>query len=95
MSRSFGTFYNLQTAGEYINNKKTNLYLHHNTFNKTNLNRNLVTKLNLLNVTVIDTNPSSEPPYLAYNIDPSGALFGNSVCGLNNYNNYLEYNPPT
>jgi hypothetical protein len=94
MSRSFGTFYKSQTAGEYINNKKTNLYLHHNTFNKTNLNRNLVTKLNLLNVTVIDTIPSTDP-YLAYNIDPSGALFGNSVCGFNNYVNYLEYNPPT
>jgi hypothetical protein len=94
MSRSFGSFYKPQTAGEYINNKKNNLYLHHNTFNKTNLNRNLITKLNLSNVNVIDKIPLSDP-YLAYNIDPDGELFGNSVCGLNNYNNYLEYNPPT
>ena len=94
MSRSFGTFYKSQTAGDYINNKKTKLYLHHNTFNKTNLNRNLVTKLNLSNVTVIESIPPSEP-YLAYNIDPDGELFGNSVCGLNNYVNYLEYNPQT
>jgi hypothetical protein len=95
MAHSFGSFYKSQTAGDYITNKKTKLYVPRITFNESNLNRNLITKLNLLNVTVIDTNPSSEPPYLAYNIDPSGALFGNSVCGLNNYNNYLECNPPT
>ena len=35
------------------------------------------------------------PPYLKYNIDPSGNLFGNTVCGINNYINYIEYIPPT
>ena len=33
-------------------------------------------------------------PYLDYTIDPCGNLFGNTVCGINNYRNYLVYNPP-
>ena len=31
-------------------------------------------------------------PYLVYNIDPSGNLFGNSICGINNYVRYMRYN---
>jgi hypothetical protein len=37
---------------------------------------------------------SSTVPYLDYTIDPCGNLFGNTVCGLNNYRQYLVYNPP-
>jgi len=33
-------------------------------------------------------------PYLDYTIDPCGNLFGNTPCGLNNYRQYLIYNPP-
>jgi len=33
-------------------------------------------------------------PYLDYTIDPCGNLFGNTPCGLNNYRQYLVYNPP-
>jgi hypothetical protein len=33
-------------------------------------------------------------PYLDYTIDPCGNLFGNTPCGLNNYMQYLVYNPP-
>lgn len=33
-------------------------------------------------------------PYIDYTIDPCGNLFGNTVCGINNYRNYLVYNPP-
>lgn len=33
-------------------------------------------------------------PYLDYTIDPCGNLFGNTLCGLNNYRHYLVYNPP-
>jgi hypothetical protein len=31
-------------------------------------------------------------PYLKYHIDPSGNLFGNSVCGINNFENYIVPN---
>lgn len=73
----------------------------------TNLNINLITKLNLQDVPVIQSNnPPYETPtsilsnnatstiYLDYIIDPSGNLFGNTPCGYNNYLNYLEYNTP-
>ena len=32
--------------------------------------------------------------YNRYIIDPSGQLFGNTQCGVNNFLNYLVYNPP-
>jgi len=75
-------------------------------YNYDNLNINLVTKLNLTGVPVIQknstgacptsievpANPSSETDdyiYTAYTIDPSGNLFGNTECGLDNWKNYL------
>ena len=70
--------------------------------NKTNLNNNLITKLNLFNIPVIQniktlqtpTNITNDLiPYLNYNIDPNGYLFGNSLCGINNYTKYMVYNP--
>jgi hypothetical protein len=62
----------------------------------TDLNINLITKLNLMDVNVVQPVDMSmnAVPYLYYNIDPSGELFGNTVCGINNFLNYLEYNPP-
>jgi hypothetical protein len=59
----------------------------------------LYTKLDLNNVDVIasNTTPFGSPtpisvasttPYLDYRIDPSGKLFGNTICGLNNFINY-------
>lgn len=30
-------------------------------------------------------------PYLKYNIDPSGVLFGETPCGINNFLNYVVY----
>lgn len=78
-----------------------------NIHNSANLNNNLITKLNLTDVPVIGTNniPITSPVvmvtnnstptiYLNYQIDPSGALFGNTPCGLNNYLGYLEPYPP-
>ena len=69
-----------------------------------NLNINLVTKLDLTDVPVIQesASPYSVPtnlslsaiPYLDYTIDPSGNLFGNTVCGTDNFQNYLKFNPP-
>ena len=74
-----------------------------NVINKANLEINLITKLNLLGVPVVadasgnvpTTISSSAIPYLNYNIDPSGNLFGNTICGINNYLHYLQYNIPT
>jgi hypothetical protein len=82
-------------------------------FNKTNLNVNLITKLNLEGVKVIasqltGTSPTTiiqlnsttasyldqNPYYVIYQIDPCGSLFGRTVCGINNYQDYRVYNPP-
>ena len=72
-------------------------------YNTSNLNINLVTKLNLTGVPIIQNNNSCDVPsnldktsipYLDYTIDPSGNLFGNTICGTNNFQNYLEFNPP-
>ena len=71
-------------------------------YNTANLNINLVTKLDLSGVPVIIDPSGNYPtnlditsiPYLDYTIDPSGNLFGNTVCGADNFQNYLEFNPP-
>lgn len=72
------------------------------TINKANLYINLITKLDLKDVPVItdfssNTVPialsSDDVPFLDYNIDPSGNLFGNTVCGINNFVQYMVYNP--
>ena len=77
------------------------------TFNNSNLNINLITKLDLKNVSVITNNLTGQTPtpiilnpasgipyYTNYNIDPSGVLFGNTICGINNYEEFMVYNPP-
>ena len=73
-------------------------------YNTANLNINLVTVLDLSGVPVIQQSgtPFSVPttldvlsiPFLGYTIDPSGNLFGNTVCGEDNFQNYLQFNPP-
>ena len=71
-------------------------------YNTANLNINLVTALDLSGVPVIIDVSGNYPtnldvtsiPYLDYTIDPSGNLFGNTVCGADNYQNYLKFNPP-
>lgn len=79
-----------------------------NVINKSNLNINLITQLNLLDVTVITDFSNNSAPisilpgtidnfgtnlYLTYNVDPSGSLFGNTNCGSNNFVSYMEYAP--
>ena len=73
-----------------------------NFFNKANLNINLITKLDLKDVPVIanfsgnavpTTITQSAIPFLDYNIDPNGFLFGNTICGVNNYVSFMVYNP--
>ena len=79
------------------------LYPCANGINTANLNINLITRLNLRGVPVIqDASSGVVPstitldsiPFLDYVIDPSGALFGDSVCGINNFEQYIVYNPP-
>jgi hypothetical protein len=55
-------------------------------FNTADLNINLFTKLNLKDVTVINENGI---------IDPSGVLFGNTECGMNNFENFIVPYYPT
>ena len=73
--------------------------------NKSNLNINLITKLDLKDIPVIaDFSGNKIPssivdsnliiPYLEYNVDPRGLLFGNTLCGTNNFLRYLVYNSP-
>ena len=72
-----------------------------NSINKANLNINLISKMNLSgNVPVIQefstgnvptTITTDAVPFLDYNIDPSGNLFGNTICGINNWEKYLVY----
>jgi hypothetical protein len=101
---TFGVVREPQEAGEYTLKKKKVFKCcdYRKSYNTANLNINLVTKLNLDDVPVIQQNgiPSTTPayfnattpPYLAYTIDPCGNLFGNTICDTNNYQNYLEFN---
>jgi hypothetical protein len=80
---------------------KTRVYPCLNSIDKANLNINLITKLNLTGVPVIQdfsgnkicptTITTSAIPYKEYNIDPSGNLFGNTICGINNWEKYMVY----
>ena len=71
------------------------------------LNINLITSLDLTNVNVLqETNNTTlstntitkiDPQkdfYLNYTIDPNGELFGKTICGINNYQNYIVYTRP-
>jgi hypothetical protein len=130
-NKAFGVFSESNTAGDYINNKKTtarycnankctpslkigsesdyllfkrakklSVYPCLNSINKSNLNINLITKMDLTNVPVIQnfytgavptTITTTADPFLDYNIDPSGNLFGNTICGINNFVRYMVY----
>ena len=96
----------VSNQGEYLLLKRAN-YLKYLTNSdniksiKTNLTNGLITKMDLKGVYVIQNNSTgSSPttlsttstPYLNYKIDPLGSLFGNTTCGLNNYENYVVYN---
>lgn len=89
----------VNTQGNLLLLKKSNYLSYYqciNNVNKTNLNVNLITKLNLENVNVLQPQDMSlnAIPYTYYTVDPDGELFGNTPCGYNNYLNYLQYNPP-
>jgi len=86
----------VNTQGNLLLLRKSNALKYYNytdSFNKANLNVNLLTKSNLRGVTVLNYNPQINQPYIAYSIDPYGQLFGSSLCGTNNYVSYMVYNP--
>jgi hypothetical protein len=71
---------------------------------KTQLYSNLYTKLDLSDLSgntpvISDLSGNTFPvlidttvaPFLKYNIDPSGNLFGNTPCGIDNYLNYVTF----
>ncbi len=74
-----------------------------NNFEKNQLYSNLYTKLDLAdlsgNTPIISDLSGNFPvtiktdvtPYLTYYIDPSGNLFGNTPCGIDNYLNYITF----
>ena len=97
---------NLYSQSNYMLLKQANnLATNDCDINHTQLYMNLITKLDLSENAIVATDLSggSYPvkidttvePYLKYNIDPSGNLFGNTVCGINNFENYIVYNPPS
>jgi hypothetical protein len=91
-------------------NKFKNLNCDGANINSGNLEYNLITRLDLSGVVVIESNKCPGEyispaiisncecdcivPYLNYIIDPNGSLFGNTMCGRNNYREYLVYNSP-
>jgi hypothetical protein len=98
--KSYDKYYGLKTANRLafypsidFDNSNTQLY------------NNLYTKLDLRDFkkegihVISDLNGGTSPvlidtnviPFLKYNIDPSGNLFGDSQCGINNFLNYLVY----
>ena len=91
---------NINTQSDYIRLREANrLKFYPEVFNKTQLYMNLYTQLDLsgnipvisylsngVSPVLIDTNVT---PYLTYNIDPSGVLFGNSVCDITNYEHFI------
>jgi hypothetical protein len=95
---------NLYSQSNYMLIKKANnILLHPCDINKSQLYINLITKMDLSgNIPIVeDLNTNTYPvfidenvtrPYLKYHIDPSGNLFGNSVCGINNFENYIVPN---
>jgi hypothetical protein len=100
-SKSVGSEGNLNLLAR---SNRLSYYNCKNTFNKRNLNVNLITKLDLTNVPVIQDNDTGDCPTpldnvtpdvpYQYTIDPSGNLFGKTTCGINNWVNRMVYNPP-
>ena len=95
------------SQGDYLVRKQAIYNYYYSDINntqsiKTDLNYGLVSKMVLSGVSVIKNNttgkspttldPALPTPYFHYTIDPSGNLFGNNICGINNFENYAIYN---
>ena len=111
---AFGQFMTPQYASDYISYVKARTLLkgtvpmQHYVYpyslemvNKTNLNYNLVTALDLAEVVVLQNNgpPSYTPTTvdpsanfsLEYFMDPEGQLFGNTSCCTNPFVRYMRF----
>jgi hypothetical protein len=91
------------SQSNYINLKKLQLFNElKNDINHNQLYINLITKLDLTgNIPIISDLSNNYYPaiidtsantYLTYNIDPSGILFGNTVCNIDNWKKLIVYN---
>ena len=88
------------TQSNYLLFKKANYIKYGRGSNKNELVSGLTTTIDLLDVQVIQNTSGDSPttistsviPYLTYVIDPYGDLFGNSICGINNFQNYVINN---
>lgn len=68
-------------------------------YNKSNMEINLFTQLDLSGVIIVSSvndvykpskiNPSLTPVYAYYNFDPNNSLTGNTPCSVKNYLNYM------
>lgn len=95
--------YAINSSSDLIGLNKVFLFNNKNfkPYNRSNLNVNLYTQLNLKDVNVLQQNypiktPTNIDPSINFNenytIDPSGLLFGNTLCGINNYVKFQEIN---
>lgn len=99
---------NIYSQNNYLLLKQANklkFYPDINKLNYSQLYANLYTKLDLSGVPVlyrvstgtttpVIIDPNDFTVYKTYKIDPKGFLFGNTPCGLYNFENYVVYNPP-
>jgi hypothetical protein len=109
--KAFRSFREPLDASDYIIKRKgkaqnLNYGCCGNMINPYDLYVNLISKLDLKGVTVIQSNnlaslgesPTEiDPnvvPFLDYIVDPSGALFGNTPCGINNFVELMVYDAP-
>lgn len=68
--------------------------LYSNLYSTMDLNGNVLVIANMIGRTYPAPISETLPAFLTYYVDLSGNLFGNTVCGTNNYENYLVYNYP-
>lgn len=95
----------IKDQSSYLLLKKTNYLKYYENVNeiraiKYSLPSGLITTVKLNNTVVIKNIEGQTPtsisvtslPYLDYIIDPSGTLFGDTVCGLNNILDHRVFN---
>ena len=92
------------TQSNYLLLKRAKALYVNDLYNPADLNMNLVTQLDLSGCSIILDNSGNivpahlsilSTPYLDYTIDPSGVLFGNTICGATNFTEYLKYIDPS
>jgi len=103
---SYTNFYSFNNAYSLDNRQRCRAF----PFNKANLEINLFTKANLRCIPTIETTLATTPTgsisptsidiskvpfWVYYKIDPTGALFGKTYCGVNNWIHYMTTNTQT